>query len=947
MSKNIASIIGKVVLIILLILMIIAGIFSGILFGAVFEVMKKTPIVDAENIKYEMAQNSIIVDREGNEIETIKTSEFREPVEFTKIPDDLKHAFVAVEDERFYKHSGIDVISIFGSIFENLKHRQIVRGGSTITQQLARNVFLSNDQTYERKIKEIYLALQIEKYLNKDEILGAYMNRVFLGQNSYGVQAASKTYFSKDVSELNTAQCAALAGIVKSPTYYALFKTLKKSEVTDQKVIGDFTIGNETYSAVFNKNPYEREKYVLAKMKENGYLDEKAYNEALKVDVSEALKPAQRIDEKHSNYFVDLLQNQVVQKLMQIYDISENVAWERLYYGGLKITSTMDYNIQSKLEDVYENFSEILNGNTEGLGYAPMLDLRYDDNGNIVNSASQIIFFRRNNLLDDNNDVYLSKNEAYYKDNGDFVINSNKMVVDSTYLYIYDFYDLSEKNSNLKTHHVGPIKFRSNEEIRKTDEGIVISKNYLQKHNDLIQDNESYYSINKNYYDMDLTGVTQPQSSAVVIDNSSGDIKAVVGGRDYDSNGYIFNRAYEQPRQPGSSIKPLSTYTAALDNGYTLATPIDDVPYLKLSDGSLWPKNEYGSFKGLITLKDSLKYSTNTNAISTLNKLGIEKGIEYLKRFKLISDKDGQEDHFVSKKENRRVNDENLAALSLGAMTNGMTVKDMTQAYTALANGGNLTEALTFTKIEDAKGEVIYDTKDRFTSKVTTPETAFLMTNALQTSAEYYNKIGLKDIEFAAKTGTSEDNVDFWTVGYTPYYSVGVWIGCDNKSLHLTGYSTVATSIWNSINMSILEGYKAKKFDIPKNIVKEQVDTISGKKPTDASRADPRNTVITEYFDKNNKPKGNDDKHVWVYVDIRNNLLASSKTPKDLIASRSFVDRKGSYDPSKFDYIYPEDWKYEVPKVYSDLGAPEKEKSDDKKEHSNEKEKNSTEKDND
>ena len=171
--------------------------------------MKTAPEIDPNIIKYEMSQNSTIVDEDGNEVDSIATSEYREIVDNKQIPDDLKHAFIAVEDERFESHPGLDFKSILGSAIDNFKAGGIVRGGSTITQQLARNTYLTNDQTYERKIKEIFLALEIEDALDKDEILSAYLNRVFMGQNSYGVQAAARTYFNKDVSELNLAQCAA------------------------------------------------------------------------------------------------------------------------------------------------------------------------------------------------------------------------------------------------------------------------------------------------------------------------------------------------------------------------------------------------------------------------------------------------------------------------------------------------------------------------------------------------------------------------------------------------------------------------------------------------------------------------------------------------------------------------------------------------------------------
>ena len=291
MNKKISSIVLKVLLIALFAFGILATVFAGLIGGGIFEVMKKSPKVDPENIKYEMSENSTIVDKDGNEIDSIKTNENRDIVEIDKVPDNLKNAFVAVEDRRFYKHGGIDPMSIAGSALENLKSGSIVRGGSTLTQQLARNTYLSNDQTYERKIKEIFIALEIEKSLSKDEILEAYMNRVFLGQNVYGVQAAAQTYFSKDVSKLTLAECAAIAGIVQSPTEFALFKTVPTSEVTNQKVFGEFSIDGQKYSAIYNEKPFERQKDVLLKMKEENYISDKEYKDALSENVAEHIKP--------------------------------------------------------------------------------------------------------------------------------------------------------------------------------------------------------------------------------------------------------------------------------------------------------------------------------------------------------------------------------------------------------------------------------------------------------------------------------------------------------------------------------------------------------------------------------------------------------------------------------------------------------------------------------
>ena len=947
MLKKISAIVLKVILVVILVIGIFVTIFAGLSAGSFLEVMKTTPDIDAETIKHEMSQNSTIVDEDGKELETIRTAEYRELIDYDEMPDNLKNAFVAVEDERFFKHNGIDPISIAGSVLENIRFGAIVRGGSTLTQQLARNTYLSNDQKNKKKIKEIYIALQIEKSLNKEEILEAYMNRVFLGQNSFGVQAAAETYFSKNAKDLSLAECASIAGIVQSPTNYALYNTIPTSEITDQKIIGEVSIYGQKYSAVYNKAPFEREKYVLKKMKELGYISDSDYEKALSEDVASEIKPAQRNDDTKSSYFTSLLETQVVEKLEEIYNITEKQAWEKLNYGGLKITTTIDQDMQDQLEELYANFSEnILGYNTQGYSSPPLLSLSYDNYGNILNRDNNLLFYAKSNILNDNNDVILTPDEAWYDDNKDIVISSDKLYIDKTYMIFRNFYSLDDENSNLRTHTTGSIKFNSNEDIFKNDDGnVVVSKSYLSDHEDFIsQDESGNFLFNKNYYDIDLEGVIQPQASTVVIDQDTGQVKAIMGGRD-QTGIRILDRAASQPRQPGSSIKPIATYTAALDNGYSLATGIDDVPFMRNEDGEIWPENVYQYYKGIVSLRDSIKDSINTNAVRTLKDIGIDKSMEYLRNFGLINE-DGN-DNFVTKSENSATNDENLAALGLGAMTNGMTVLDMTAAYASLANSGEYIEPLTFSKIQDAKDKIIFNSSKLTKNKVTSPETAYQMTSALQTTAESYGTIYLNNgSEFAAKTGTSEYNTDFWCLGYTPEYTIGVWMGADNQNLSLDDYSYQRSAVfWNLVGNQISNDTEAESFVEPEGIIHKKVDTISGKLPTQASYADPRGTVKEEIFSKSNVPTEDDDVHVWLTIDTRNNLLASTKTPIKLQQSRAFLDRKGSYDPSKWDGIVPEDWIYNPPTSYSNLGNDKSDSSSNDK--SEEKDNKDKDKDND
>lgn len=936
MTKKIAAIIIKILLITILFLGSIMIVFAGITGGAILEVMKTAPEIDADAIKYEMSQNSTVVDEDGNEVDAIATSQYREIVSYDDIPDNLKNAFVAVEDERFIDHNGIDIISILGSMVENFKAGAIVRGGSTITQQLARNTYLTNDQTYERKIKEIYLALEIEDHLSKKEILGAYLNRVFMGQNSYGVQAAANTYFNKDVKDLNLAQCAALAGIVQSPSEYSLYKAIKTSEVTDERVLGEFTIDGTKYSAVFNESPLKRENYVLDKMYELGYISEAEMKEAKGFDIAKSIEPAERANTEITSYFNSLLEKQVVAKLMEKEDMSENQAWDRLYYGGLKITTTLDQEMQRELEDIYANFSAHLMGDTSGWDVPPLLNMKYDNWGNIVNSSGSLLYYAKGNFLNENNDIRLSADDAHKDDNGNIVLTTNKVYLDQTKLVFRNYYSLDDTNRNLRTHRVGAVDLGTNKNIYlDEDENIVISKNFLDQNEDFIKAyDDGTFSVSKDFYDMDLEGVIQPQSSTVIIDHKTGHIKAIMGGRDQKGQ-RILDRASSVPRQPGSSMKPIATYTPALDNGFNLATGIDDVPFMIDEDGKPWPNNVYGYYMGVKPLREALKLSINTTAVATLDKVGIDTSLQYLKNFGII--KENGKDNFVTSDENRETNDENLAAMGLGAMTNGLTALDMTGAYAALANGGKYLEPLTFSKIVDSTGKVLFEDKDKITHEVTSPETAYQITSALEDAGKSYGNIFLNGTEFATKTGTTDDYNDFWCLGYTPYYTVGIWMGCDNQNISLTGTSANrAALMWNVINNKILEGYEAAQFDVPKGIVSMEVDTMSGKLPTKASYADSRGTVITEIFGPNNKPTEEDDVHEWANVDSRNNLLISDMTPEEFMTTRSFINPKSNYDPNNFNNIYPKDWGYRVPKAYSNLGY---EKDDEDDEDDDEKEK--------
>lgn len=281
-------------------------VFAGLGFGYIFAAYQSLPAV-GNNMR--PAVSSQVFDSHGRLITTLHSDQNRLPIDINKVPQNLQNAFIAAEDNRFYEHIGIDPIGIFRAIFANLTNRGIAQGGSTITQQLAKNAFLSQEQTLKRKIQEAMLALEIEHKYSKKEILEMYMNQIYFGQGAYGIQTAAKTYFNKDVNELSLTQCAMLAGLPKSPNYYSPFNNLNEAK--------------------------KRKNVVLDQMVKYGYVSaaeaEDAKNQDLGLSKSQQAKEA---DEYAS--FIDYVSQQVAKKYGD----------DALYKEGLKIYTTMDVDKQ-------------------------------------------------------------------------------------------------------------------------------------------------------------------------------------------------------------------------------------------------------------------------------------------------------------------------------------------------------------------------------------------------------------------------------------------------------------------------------------------------------------------------------------------------------------------------------------------------------------------------
>lgn len=933
-SKNSFTKYLKIFVLVILILGVLSG---GVIAGISLSIIKDAPEIDPTKINASLSQTSSIYDNDGKLIEKIETAEYRTFVSLDKIPKDLQNAFIAIEDERFYDHPGIDPKGIVGSAMENLKSDGIVRGASTITQQLVKNVYLNSDKKWSRKIKEAYLALQVERVLEKDQILESYLNRNFFGQNAYGVQEAAQTYFSKDVEDLTLAESALFAGVVKSTQQFQPYIRVKPENFDSNKdyQVGEADVLGEKYILVFNEKSVERQKIVLAKMLDLGMISKEEYDSALKEDIKANLKPGQKKITDITSYFTDYVKTQVIDALVSQLGYSKEQAKEELFAGGLQIYSTIDVNLQQELEDVYENFTNILVGNTNGARAPILIDWRLNRDGNIIDESGRTIYYRKNNLLNDDSDLVIEKGTYEIKDNGDLSIKNNKLTIYPKHIDIADYYRIDDKK-NLVTHTVGSIVIPEGEFTTSNNKELIITKGFLDK-------TENFYNIDQNknliingkYFYQDKEGIVQPQSATVISDYRTGHIKAIVGGRDIDGN-RILNRATDSQRQPGSTIKPISVYLPALDNGYTAATAIDDIPYTK---GNWTPRNWYRGYRGIHTLRQSVEQSVNVNSVKIVEDLGSKTIMNYLEKMGIINKANPAKDNFITSEENSKENDENLSSLALGGMTKGLTPLEVTAAFGAIANDGVYIEPISFTKVLDRDGNILIDNIPKETV-VTSPQIAYIMKDILRTTVTngLAGSARLSNMVVAGKTGTTQNAADIWFVGFTPYYVSGVWIGNDSPKITINQTSGTAARLWQNI-MTRAHTDLARKasFDRPEGIVSANICTQSGLLATPTCSLDPRHVIKTEIFAKGTVPRKHCDIHVEAEVCKITGKLANKYCPTEDVIKQAFIQRIPPYIPSEHNNIVPADFKFTLPTQVCDkhnilsIILPDPDKDDDDK----------------
>ena len=797
--RKIGVVFGKILLICVLIIGVV-GVSTVV--GAVKGILASAPDISAVDV-IPTGFSTTVLSSDGSKIATlVAEGSNRRSVTLDEIPKDLQHAVVAIEDERFYEHNGIDLKGIARALVADLKSMDFTQGASTITQQLVKNNVLSEqwesentgdiskiekmERQVRRKIQEMYIAVELEKKVDdKDWILENYLNSINLGNNTLGVQAAAERYFGKDVSDLTLSECAVIAGITKNPSGYN--------------------------PILYPKQNAKRRKMVLDAMKKQGYITQKQYDEAMADDVYDRISEHNSGFETSMNsYFVDSVIDDVFNDLVKVKGYSESDAYKAIYQGGLTIKSTQNLDIQKICDEEVANA-----GNYEvGTKYSFILSFQVK------------------------------------KADGSFKTYTNQTML--------SYYKAKNKNQDYS------INYSSEEACR--DAIAKYEKDVLEKGDKLV-DNSEYIFI-----------TAQPQVAMTIMDQSTGEVQAIVGGRGDKAGNRTWNRATKTTRQPGSTFKIIACYAPALDaGGMTLASVEDDAPF---TVGSKTYNNYDHTYKGFTNLRTAITRSMNIVTVKTLQDIGVDLGYQYAEDF-----------GFTTLDEN----DKNLG-ISLGGLTKGVTNLELTSAYAAIANQGEYIAPSFYTQVLDHDGNVILDnTKTKERHRVVKEETAWLLTDAMKdvmtagTGTRAYFGSGMVQ---AGKSGTTTSNRDALFAGFTPYYTCVVWGGYDDNSKQMGGAGTsYPKNLWRSVMKRVHENLESKDFEKPKGITQATVCSKSGLLPKDGvCENDPRGSLkYTEYFASGTTPKEECNHHEVLSICKVSGKIAGPYCPKEDIQTKVFI----------------------------------------------------------
>jgi penicillin-binding protein 1A len=740
------------------------------------------------------------------------------PIE--QIPKPLQDAFVAAEDKNFWRHSGVDKEAILRAVKKNVISGSLKEGASTITQQVAKTFLLTPERKFTRKIKEAILSSRIEASLSKEKILYLYLNQIYLGSSAYGVQAAAETYFGKHVKDLTIAECAMMAGLAKAPSMNSPRRNLKKS--------------------------VERRSYVLKRMLEDGFISPEQYEEA---NVEEPkLASATNPYAKIAPDFVEHVRRYVENKY----------GADALYKDGLQVYTTVDLDLTKSARDSIEAGLRELDKRQGFRGPVKTLSAKGVMEFLEEKTSTMEQPLRFGEITDgvithiDNENVYVRMG-SYIKDGakreyvGQIKIDPNpKWWVRTPFI---------RPEMRTRNFAQGDLPFQVGDLIlvRLPDPNVRRRELYLKKYGQSDAEMRNYKSYTEDmvaYFPLEPEQEPIVQSALMMRENRSGYTKVILGGYSYSESKY--NRAIQARRQAGSAFKPV-VYAAALNKGFTCSDIILDSPLAVAipGTGEVWrPKNYRGGYQGAVTFRDAIVKSRNIPTIKILQQVGID----YVKGY---ARKLGYTSPLV----------DNLT-LALGST--GVSLEEQLNAYSVFPNKGYFVPGICVKKIIDRNGKILeeydppvllddpaapehaeirrisHETQQSVSwSQSVAPGplpvrrtidegTAYIMTTLLQGVVQDGTATVLKKIvgrpDIAGKTGTTNENIDAWFMGFSPDYTCGVWVGFDSEVTLGDGEvgGKAAAPIWGYFMKEVLRDKPIKEFPAPASVEFRKIDPRTG-----------------------------------------------------------------------------------------------------------------------
>jgi len=694
---------------------------------------------------------------------------------FSEIPDILVKAFIAIEDARFYQHGGIDFQGISRAFWANLRAKQITQGGSTITQQLAKTLFLSPERTIQRKIREILLALQIEKRFSKKEILELYLNQIYFGEGAYGVEAASETYFGKHVKDLSLSEAAMLAGLPKAPAHFDPYKepdsALKRRSMVLVRMYGEHFISKDQMRAADAEN-------IVLKKREK-YQDVSAY-------------------------FIE----HVRRYLMERYGSQE------LYRSGLEVHTTLNLTMQRA---AFQSLREGLMEYDKRHGYRGPIG-HGSASGEESKKPLEAPLSRPQESRSVRVNDILEGTVADLDGKGAWVLTeAGKGFLPLEGLQ-WAGSAVRKKDPSDPAKAVW-IKPKSLEDILSQGDRILV-----RVVRSVPGSSGLFFSLEQ-----------QPEAQGAVIcmQPSTGEIKAMVGGFDFEKS--EFNRAVQSRRQPGSAFKPL-IYGAAMEKGFSPATIIIDAPIIFDQPGmpEKWkPSNYSEKFYGPTRLRVALAKSINVVTVKLLQRVGVRNVVDLAKRLGITSPLDKN------------------YSLALGS--SGVTLQELTSAYSVFANQGRRAEPYFIRRITDYDGKVI-EQREPSNEDAVSSDVAYIMTSMLEEVVR--NGTGWKMQELgrpsAGKTGTTNNFQDALYIGFVPDLIAGVWVGYDDMRSLGNGETgaRAAAPIWLSFMRKATLNSERMPFPVPDDVVLVKIDSKTGLLPSSENQE-----TYFECFRKGSEPR--------------------------------------------------------------------------------------------